>query len=216
MFRELHRYGLPLGEAAAATSQHRRHHAGQIDLDPSEVDSFLRLVEQLGQLPVSLDADGLASAARWLLDHYPDRQTLAPCIQARMRVATALQMMLMEPGWAPAPSLAVMIHRLVTHLHEDHRLIPRTLPVIGHLDDAILVDALWPQIEGELHDYAAFRYLRRLEAELAHTSTVRLGFTRRDWEREWPALQGLQTHFRQVGLGSYMPAELDSERFNVH
>jgi hypothetical protein len=87
---------------------------------------------------------------------------------------------------------------------------------IGHLDDAILVDALWPQIEGELRDDIAFRYLRRIEAERYGISPARLAFTRRDKEQEWPALQGLCAHFPQAGLHCYTPAELGSKRVQVH
>jgi hypothetical protein len=215
MFRELRRDDLPLREVAAARSPQRRRRVGSVTLDPAAVDSFLRLVERLGQLSVPLDADWLASTARGLLDRYPDRRTAAPCIRARLRVVTALRMMLVEPGWEPAPALALEIHELVAHLRERRPLIPRALPVIGRLDDAILVGALWPQLEGELRAYIAFRYLRRVEAELAHTSLARLGFTRRDWEQEWPALQGLYAHFRHAGLDSYTPVGLGIDRFNV-
>lgn len=89
---------LQLGKATAVESRHRRHHIGAVDLDHAGVERFLQSVEQLGQLPVPLDTDRLASTARWLLDRYPDRQSVAPCIKARMRVATALRAMLTEPG----------------------------------------------------------------------------------------------------------------------
>lgn len=69
--------------------------------------------------------------------------------------------------------------------------------------------------EDELQNYIAFRQLRRILAELAHTSPGRLDFTRRDWEQEWPTLQDLRMHFSESGLACYIPAGLGSHRFNV-
>jgi uncharacterized membrane protein YkvA (DUF1232 family) len=43
-------------------------------------------------------------------------------------------------------------------------VIPVGLPVPGHLDDAILLEALWPDIRDDVREYMGVHRLRRVEA----------------------------------------------------
>lgn len=215
MFVELSNYPLPFALECAAATPQRRHHAGPVDLHGPAFGSFVRVAEALAQTPVQLDADRVASAARWLIDHCASGHN-APCVHARMHVAAALRAMRAEPGWQPAPELVPLLHRLLAYLDDPGRLIPSGLPVIGHLDDAILLDLVWPRIEGGLREYMDFRRLRRIETELGNTAPSRSRFTRRDWLASRETERRLRRQLRRSGLAHYADGASDASRFCVN
>lgn len=212
MFRELIDNPLPLLPGSHSAPSRRRH-VGPVALERSAFEHFAELIAQLGAAPP--DADQLASAARWLIAHFEGHH-VTPCIRARMHVVAALRAMRAERYWdVPAP-LLLRIDQLLNYLEDPRHLIPGALPVIGHLDDAILVDAVWPQLEGELHDYLEYRALRRIEAECSGQHAAQMVFMRAVWQREREALDGLRTHFRHSGLDSYASGAGELPQFHVH
>jgi uncharacterized membrane protein YkvA (DUF1232 family) len=215
MFREFHDYPLPLAHSSDAAGTPLRSASMPVALDDRSLAGFLQLAEELAQAPLGLDATRLASAAHWLLAHYPGRRDV-PCIRVRMHAAAALRAMQADRDWSLDPALVPPLQRLAAYFRAPQRLIPAQVPVIGHLDDAILVDTLWPRLEGELREYLDYRRLRRIEAELQGIAPHRLRFSRRDWQRARDTERALLAQFRHTGLDSYTDGMAPTPRFSVH
>jgi len=192
----------------------RRHRVGHHPLDPGVLHHFNDLIARIDLQRAPLDRDELASAARELIDD-PRTGLLPPCIGQRLRRAGAIGRMTADREWeATAPaSLAAAV--VVDYLRGRARLIPHTMPVIGRLDDAILIDAAWPALAGEVADYLDYRRLRHIEATLRGERRPHFGFTREHWlearraEAEWIG------HCRRVGRSSYV-ADGGAGRFRVN
>jgi hypothetical protein len=215
MFAELATYPMPPRLTRATSAPRRRHYAGPIDLRNSAFPAFLRIAEELTRGPTELNADQLADSARWLLDHHA-RQLRAPCVRARLHVIAVLHALRAESNWALPPEPAALVQRLLSYHDGPEHVIPTRLPVLGHLDDAILFDAIWLRIRDDVHEYMDFRRLRRIEAELRGVMPSRLPYTRQDWQVAYEVECKLQEEFRRNGLDRYTRSMTDVPRFQVH
>ena len=76
---------------------------------------------------------------------------------------------------------------------------------MGHLDDAIVIEAAWPRLAGEVLSYQDFCRLRLIEARLHQQAIETFRFDRKDWEVARRAEAGLREHQRRVRSSSYVP-----------
>lgn len=187
----------------------RRHRIGQHDIDPGILRHFNDLLAQIDLDHVPLDRDQVASAARELVDRNVEERVdgIAPrCIRQRMRRAGAIDLMFHDPEWDARPSPAFAARLVVDYIRGSVSVIPNALPVVGRLDDAVMVETAWPQAAAEVRDYLDFCRVRRIEAELRNERRLHFGFTRANWvaarqaEAEWIA------HCRRVATSTYVPA----------
>lgn len=215
MFAELATYPLPPLPVHAAGTPQRRHYAGPIDLRGPAFFAFMRVAEELLRRPMELTVDQLACSARWLMDHSA-QQAQAPCVKARMHVIAALRALRAEPSWELPPESAALVQRLLAYHDSPDHVIPPNLPVLGHLDDAILLDAIWPDIRDDVREYMDFRRLRRVEAELCGVAPSRLPYTREDWQASHAAEYKLREEFRRTDPDRYTSGMPEVPRFGVH
>src|SRR5690606_5909508 len=103
-------------------------------------------------------------------------------IRERVRRAGAVDLMLSDPEWDTRAEAALVAAVAVDYLRGNAPLIPNSLPVVGWLDDAVLVETAWPSLAGEVRDYLDFCRLRRIEAGLRGEQRTHFGFTREHWE----------------------------------
>ena len=180
----------------------RRHRIDDHEIGEAELTRFNDLLLRFDLHRLPLARDQLASAARELADD-TDGSRAAPCIHQRMRRAGAIDRMLRDAGWRTAEVLVAPARLLVRYVREDGDLIPDALPRVGRLDDAILVDAAWTSLAGEVRNYLDYCRLRQLERELGNDN----GFDRDEWERARVAEVRLVRHQREVAESSYLGAD---------
>lgn len=196
-------------------SLRRRHHIGDHDPDRDALQHFNDVLQYLDFAKAPFDCDQLASAARELVEE--TRQGGAPrCIQQRMRRGAAIDLMAEDPDWESRDEAALRTGIVVAdYLRGSNAVIPNALPVVGRLDDAIVVEAAWPAVAMEVRQYLAFCHIRHVEAQLRGETGRHFGFTREQWlaasraEAEWFA------HCGRVGQASYLPTDPGSG-FRVH
>lgn len=179
----------------------RRHHMGDFLIEAEALAHFNQLLVRLRHFP--LDPDQLATASRELAGHAAP--ACPASIQQRLQLAGAVEQMLTDATWRPAGEVVAPARVVVDYVHGQHALIPGSLPPVRQLDDAILVDAAWPHLAGEVDCYLDFRRLRAIEAELRGCAVGQFSFDRTDWLQARRAEAGLIAHCRRVGENSYLP-----------
>ena len=191
--------------ASAALDTHRRSRAGTVPLDPDKLMRFNERIAHLFGSGDALDSDRLACIARRLLQSGANH-VLPACISDRMRCAAAMDVMLRDFAWQPGAPAAQVCAEVIAYLRSNtEQLIPNTEPVVGRLDDAILVDRAWPLAEDEVLLYCDFRRVRLIEAELRGSAARAMHFGRDDYLEARMAEARLLAAERRIGLDSYAP-----------
>jgi len=193
----------------------RRHHVLDHEISRDVLRNFNQLLDCLDCPQAPLDSDQIACAVRELVDS-AGNGTVPRCIQQRMCRAAAIDMMAEDPDWEVASAAAIRAKLIVfDYLHDSLDLIPKAVPVIGRLDDAILVDAAWPSLASEMREYLAFRRLRHVEAMLRGENRTHFGFTRKQYQEAALAEAAWIAHCERVDQQSYVPRDATST-FRVH
>ncbi|MGH8076109.1 MAG: hypothetical protein ACREPE_02125 [Lysobacter sp.] len=184
----------------------RRHRIDGHEIDRDGLQHFNELLQYLQLSQAPLDSDQVASAARELIDGIRYGDAPRPrCIQQRMRRGAAINLMLDDADWEtrdPAAIRAMWV--VVDYLRGGVDLIPNAMPVIGRLDDAIVVDAAWPALETEVRQYLEFCRLRHVEADLRGETRRHFGFTGKHWQDAARAEMEWIAHCARVGHETYL------------
>jgi uncharacterized membrane protein YkvA (DUF1232 family) len=129
------------------------------------------------------------------------------------RVETAARMV-DDPDWNAPKDAADTARLVVDYLHGSAPLIPDWVPKVGHLDDAIVVDAAWPRLADEVEDYLDFCRARESEAQTRGDCSRAPVFNRDAWEQVRAEEVALLAHQRQVRERSYLAEPVPM--FRVH
>lgn len=159
----------------------RRHHAGEHELKPEHLERFNQSLRELSPEAPPLTLDQIASAAKRALQHHADGST-PPFVQSRMRSLTRLEVLASESGWESSAELRRQVRILQAYRQEEADLIPDQLPVVGLLDDAVLVDVALQLLHDELGEYEDFCRFRKVAADFAGIAESDTGLTRTQWQ----------------------------------
>lgn len=147
----------------AARVRHRRRHAGEVELTADAIERFNVLLHELHPDAPHVDADAIASVARWLRAQPEDERD--GLLRQRLARLDELQQMREDRDWPMESGQARRIDRLLAYVAGSDDLFPDQLPVIGRLDDALLVELVWPMLSEDLEDYRDFcRYREETRA----------------------------------------------------
>ncbi len=182
----------------------RRHCIDDYHLTAAAVDRFNAVLARLGRRAVPLDCDRLATAARELRDRAAGTGEPA-CILQRMKRLEAAARMLDDTQWQPDDAAGSIAALMVHYATGRFQVLPNSLPTVGHLDDAIAVEAAWPSVQDEVAAFLDFCRIRSLEASLRGRDIGGFAFTRRDWEEARRAEYTLATQRRCIREASYLP-----------
>jgi uncharacterized membrane protein YkvA (DUF1232 family) len=123
--------------------------------------------------------------------------------------------MVKDGDWDIEDLAAYKIEVLLDYVKLHEELIPHNAPTIGHLDDAILVDASWQSLRSEIESYADYRRLRKLEADLQGKDLQEFRYNRSNWLESREAERALLKNQRDNGLASYF-SQVEVRLFQVH
>lgn len=182
----------------------RRHCIDNFHLTAASVDRFNALLARLGRRAAPLDCDRLATAARELRDGVAGAGEPA-CILQRMKRLEAAARMLDDGQWEPVDDAGNVAALMVHYATGRYQLLPNSLPTIGHLDEAIAVEAAWPSLQDEVADFLDYCRVRSLEASLRGRDVQAFGFSRNDWIQARQAEYRLEKQRRCIRESSYLP-----------
>lgn len=161
-------------------SQERRHTIGDYELEPARLDRFNHALRELSPDAPAMTLDQIASAAERAVARHRDGAT-PPFVQSRMAALARLEDLAADVAWSASVELQRQVAVLLEYRRDAGDLIPDDRPVIGLLDDAVLVDVALQLLRGELGDYEDFCRFRRVAAEFAGMSEADAGLTREHW-----------------------------------
>lgn len=122
-------------------------------LDPSAVNRFNQLLHEVYPEARQVDVDRIASLGRWLQD-LPAEQA-REVLDERLTRIELLRQLRDDPDWDEREGIGMRVRRLLACL-DDSKVIPDDIPVLGLLDDVILLELAWPAVRTEAEDYLDF------------------------------------------------------------
>lgn len=158
----------------------RGHHIGDYELQPDGLERFNAALRALSPESPTLTLDQMASAAQRALDRYPDGRQPA-FVTSRMSALARLESMVDDTSWEPDDVLRGHLHSLQAYVLSTDDLIPDRLPVVGRLDDAVLIDVGLQLLREDLAEYEDFCRFRKVAADFAGISSAETGLTRAHW-----------------------------------
>lgn len=135
-------------------------------------------------------------------------QQMPEFVRSRLATVENLIAMAADEGWALGDDDRNRIITALTYFADPEDLIPDHIPVLGFLDDAVMIEVVQNILQPEIEAYSDFCLFRREEAKHHGADPDKLG--REQW------LEGrraeLQTRMRQR-RSSYAPSGNFSPRF---
>ncbi|RDZ29028.1 hypothetical protein DX914_07990 [Lysobacter silvisoli] len=123
-------------------------------LRPAAIAAFDALVHELYPDAARVDATRLQRLAAWL-SAMPPAQARAT-VDERLQRLQELRAMDADPDWDSTPPLRARLGKLLAYVDDGDDLIPDRVPLLGLLDDVLLVELAWPAFAEEAEDYRDF------------------------------------------------------------
>jgi len=186
----------------------RRKRVGDWTLCAEEVAKFDALVHDVHPDAPRVDADHVAQVARWLLAMPEERA--AAVLDERLTRIDELRRMVADPDWDCADRERVNVEKMLAYLDQEETLIPDRTPMLGRLDDILLLELTWPALAREVDEYEDFSRYRDSEHPTGSGAQQRA-----TWIRERLAALALVQHQQRVSGSHYAISGLPSEPFRI-
>lgn len=170
----------PNGFLDFLTDGERRHRLGDYEIEPVRMQYFNEALYAISPESPPLNEDQIVTAGRRLLARHTEHGRSA-FIASRLAAMTRLEGLVADDDWTPTTGLPESLGVLQRYRDSDDNLLPATLPVIGDLDDAVLVDVVLQRYRDELADYEDFCRFRDVAAAFAGVPVDETGLTREHW-----------------------------------
>jgi hypothetical protein len=130
-----------------------------VALDPGRLQAFNDVIDAAAPASGAFAAEEIAIAARSVLAQA--RDGAHPFVRERMALVPEVLAMMADEDWCLGDLQRRRARALVDYVRQADDLIPDGTPVIGLLDDAILVDRCVGDLQHVLADWRDFRDFRR-------------------------------------------------------
>lgn len=118
--------------------------------------------------------------------------------------------MLEDADWDADESIRARLLKLFAYIDQDDHLIPDHGPLLGKLDDVLLIELAWPAFVSEAEDYRDFSEYRRTEHPHGSGSEQRAA-----WIRHRLAEIALWQHHLRVNHSHYVHSGHPAGPFHV-
>lgn len=134
-----------------------------IDLSEADLAHFQEVVARAQQSAGQKTRDEICVAARKLIDDNKDCK-VPEFIGTRLGKLDALINMVNDEGWAMSDDDKARVLTALAYFADPKDVIPDSVPVVGLLDDAIMIELCVRELKHELEAYADFCQFRTHEA----------------------------------------------------
>jgi uncharacterized membrane protein YkvA (DUF1232 family) len=199
------RQPLPWPESRA---EGRRERVGDWSLNNEQVARFDALLHDVHPDAPRVDADRLAQLSRWLLALPPEEAH--DVLDERLARIEQLRELLADPDWDCSEANSMRIHKLLAYLDQTENLIPDRIPLVGKLDDVVLLELAWPALSAEVDEYDDFSRYRDSEHPDGDGNARRAS-----WIRDRLAALSLLQHNTRVNESHYAESGRPANPFHI-
>jgi len=151
-----------------------------LEISEQELDHFRSVLRRARDQAGERSPGELAAAARSAVERLQAVRT-SPFVAARLRKVRALAAMLEDPEWQlPEPERRRVLEGLA-YVAQAHDLVPDDVPVLGLVDDAIMLELVLRDLRHELEGYEEFDVYRRQESARGGSAAAHAPVSRGDW-----------------------------------
>jgi hypothetical protein len=165
-------------------------------LDPDAVAHFDAVLHELYPDAVRVDRDRVLGLCGWLASM--PVAAAQDVLARRLCRLDELRAMLDDPDWDADEVVRTRVSRLVAYADQVDDLIPDREPLLGKLDDVLLLELAWPVFAAEAEDYRDFCAYRNETQPCGNG-----GERRAAWIRDRLAEAALWQHHVRVNEGHY-------------
>jgi uncharacterized membrane protein YkvA (DUF1232 family) len=142
------------------------------ELDESDLNHFRLIMKEARQAASRLPPEDIVAAAEELLADV--KESSAPgFIVDRLQNLRLMIQMLSDIEWRLPHQEATRVLNALAYFAEPDDLIPDTIPGLGFLDDAIMVELVVRELKHEIEAYSDFcGYRERLTQEQGHAAKI--------------------------------------------
>lgn len=175
---------------------------------PEAVARFDAILHEINPDALRVDQPRLEGLAAALMAMPPD--TAREAFDQRLRQIETFRAMLADPDWDADDGMRARVGKLLEYCDRDDGLIPNATPVLGLLDDVLLLELAWPVFEQEVEEYRDFCDYRHDEHPTGDAAVQRAA-----WLRDRLAELALLRHHARVSDSHYIEGRIPPTPFRV-
>jgi uncharacterized membrane protein YkvA (DUF1232 family) len=149
-------------------------------LSDRDLAHFAQGIDVAGRAAGQLDAGAIIGSAHKLLDSATQTE-LPDFVRSRLQRLQLLIAMVEDAGFALPDEERRRVLAALTYFADPDDAIPDSVPVLGYLDDAIMIELCVRELHHELEAYEDFRDWREAEAGRRGEDPSKLTLNRVDW-----------------------------------
>lgn len=150
----------------------------QFELDDTDLKHFRSVMKKAREAQAHLDDEAIVRAASAMLEG-TRKGKLPTFIAERLEKLEQMIAMVDDAGWALPDSERRHVLSALTYFADPQDMIPDDVPVLGFLDDAIMIELVVRELKHEIEAYEDFCRFR--SAEAARRGEKLSAFSRVEW-----------------------------------
>jgi uncharacterized membrane protein YkvA (DUF1232 family) len=151
-----------------------------IQLDDEDLDHFIEAMHRAQSKAADLDPQAIIDAASKLLVDVP-RVRVPHFIQDRLTKLDTMIQLVNDEGYGLPDEERQRVLSCLAYFADPQDIIPDSVPVIGFLDDAIMIELCVRELRPEIESYSDFVLYRQQEAARRGVDVAELKTHRVDW-----------------------------------
>lgn len=143
----------------------------QLDLSEEDLKHFQLIMQHARSAAAKLSPEDVVAGAEHLITEI--EESGAPqFVRDRLGILRLMIAMLSDIDWRLPPEDADRVFNALTYFAEPEDLIPDTIPGIGYLDDAIMIEVVVRELRKEIDTYADFCEYREAQHAESPDATI--------------------------------------------
>ena len=185
----------------------------QISLSDADLERFVASMKQAESKADKLDEKAILAASQELLNK-TDPEELPDFIATRLGHLKTLIAMVQDVGFGLPEEDKANVLSALTYFALPDDIVPDDVPVLGFLDDAIMIELCARDLKYEIEAYDAFCHWRIDEAKRRSEDLENLHLNRHDWA-EAKRVEAIESMHRRR-QESYVSGNWSPKLFRIH